>query len=65
MSNGRLATRAESSCLREPAVAFRGFANNDSPSVSRIELSFSKPERVMITSPRASNTLGKSASVID
>ena len=65
MSKGRLDTRVESNCLRDPAVAFLGLANRGSPSDSRIELSLLNPERVIITSPRASNTLGNSPSLLD
>ena len=53
-------TSEESSCLSDPAVALRGLANSGSPSASRVRFIF-KPDRVMITSPRASNTAGASA----
>ena len=48
----------ESSCLKEPAAALRGFANNDFPLFSLSLLSSSKSFLNIITSPRTSITSG-------
>ncbi len=49
----------ESSCLTEPAAAFRGLANKGSPVFSLCLFSLSKSPLFIITSPRTSSSSGR------